>query len=83
VLLASQERLCSTDVRFEVLTAVKILMLAFLVATPLDLWADTNVSEKNTASIFRADVLKAVCSFETLVSTDKFTWRYNPEDRFS
>jgi hypothetical protein len=43
-------------VRFEVLTAVRMTMMFFWVLVPCRLSVDTNVSEKHTLSIFRAEV---------------------------
>jgi hypothetical protein len=42
-----------------------------------ELQVETNISEENTASIFR----DSVCSSETMAST-KTTWSYNPEDKY-
>jgi hypothetical protein len=47
------------SVRFEVLRTVKMSMLFFLVVTPCGL-LDTNVSEKHTVSIFRAEDLPGI-----------------------
>jgi hypothetical protein len=48
----------------------------------VDLYVDTNVAEKHTASIFSSeDEGSRLCSSETLVSAYKTTRRYNPEDR--
>jgi hypothetical protein len=67
--------------KFEVIMAVKMSILVFWVFTPCGLADRTNVSEKNTASTFRAGGL---CSSETLRSTYttyKSTRHYNPTQK--
>jgi hypothetical protein len=77
--------------RFEVLRAVKMLLLVFWVVTSygLVLQVDTSVSEEHAASMFSPVTpyglvgslkVETVCSFETLVSTYKSTRRYNLND---
>jgi hypothetical protein len=56
-----------SDVRFEVLTVVKMSMLVFWIVMLCGL---------------EALKMERVCFSETLVSTYKSTWCYNPEDQY-
>jgi hypothetical protein len=64
----------SNDLRFEVLTAVKMSMLVFWVVTLCGLVGRYQRFGEQTASIFRAE------ASEMMVSIGKSIHCYNPED---
>jgi hypothetical protein len=64
------------SLRFKIITAVRMSMLVFWVATRCGRKVVTNILEEGIASIFRVKWN----SSETLVTTIKTTLRHNPED---
>jgi hypothetical protein len=67
---------CALYMRIESIAQMKIASLVLWVSKSVCLQKETNVSEEHTASIFRMEMLEAVCSFETLSSTYESIWRH-------
>jgi hypothetical protein len=59
----------------EVLKSTKMSTLAFWIKRCVDLQVNTEVSEEHSSAL----KMEAVCSSETVVSTHKLTWHYNPQ----